>query len=81
MKGRTSVRDQFGDELSSFQVSNDATIKAGASITWTGGRSVKYSMISEKDRKLVELSDDKYTTQWRPQIIVFTDGTKMTIPE
>ena len=81
VKGRISVRDQFGDELSAFQVSNGETIQAGASITWTGGRSVKYSMGSNKDRKLAELADDKYTTQWNPQVIVFKDGTKMTVPE
>lgn len=81
VKGRISIRDQFGDELSAFQVSNDDTIKAGASITWTGGRSVKYAMGSNKDRKLIELADDKYTTQWNPQVIVFSDGIKMTLPE
>ena len=82
VKGRVSVRDLFGDELSAFQVSNDESIKAGASITWTGGRSVKYSMGStNKDMKLIELGDGKYTTEWSPQVIVFADGTKMKLPE
>jgi hypothetical protein len=81
VKGQISIRDQFGDELSAFQVSNDATIKAGESITWTGGRSLRFSMGSNQDRKLVELADDRYTTQWSPQVIVFADGTKMTLPD
>jgi hypothetical protein len=81
VKGKISIRDQFGDELSAFQVSNDTTIKAGESITWIGGRSIKFSMGSNQDRKLIELADDKYTTQWNPQVIVFADGTKMTLPD
>jgi hypothetical protein len=81
VKGRISIRDQFGDELSAFQISNDATIKAGESITWTGGRSVQYALGRNNDRKLIDLADDKYTTQWNPQVIVFADGTKMNLPE
>ena len=82
VKGRISVRDLFGDELSAFQVSNDESIKSGASITWTGGRSIRYAMgSSNKDMKLTELGDGKYTTQWNPQVIIFADGTKLTLPE
>ena len=81
VKGSISVRDQFGDEISSFQVSNDDTIRSGAQTTWKGSRSVKYSVGQNKDRKLAEIGDDKYTTQWNPQMIVFKDGTKMTVSE
>ncbi|MDL2336266.1 MAG: hypothetical protein QFE16_00345 [Pseudomonadota bacterium] len=40
VKGRVTMKDVFGDELSVVQISNDDTIKAGQSATWTGGRSV-----------------------------------------
>jgi hypothetical protein len=81
VKGYVSVKDLFGDELSGFLISNDSTIPAGQTKTWTGSRSVKYSVGSNKDRKLAELSDDKYKVVWEPRIIVFKDGTKLAIPE
>lgn len=81
VKGRVSVKDLFGDELSAFQISNDSTIKAGQIATWTGSRSVRFSMGNNKDRKLAELSDDKYKVVWEPQAVVFADGTKLALPE
>lgn len=81
VKGRISVKDLFGDELSAFQISNDSTIQAGQTATWTGSRSVRFSMGNNKDRKLAELSDDKYKVMWEPQAIVFADGTKLVLPE
>jgi hypothetical protein len=80
VKGRVSVKDLFGDEISAFQISNDSTIKAGQTTTWTGSRSVRYSLGSNKDRKLAELDDDKYKVVWEPQVIVFADGTKLSVP-
>lgn len=81
VKGYISVKDLFGDEISGFLVSNDNTIKAGESISWTGSRSVKYSLGDNKDRKLAELEDDKFKVAWEPRMIVFKDGTKLTAPE
>lgn len=80
-EGKVSVKDLFGDELSTLQISNDSTIKAGETATWTGSRSVRFSMGDNKDRKLAELSEDKYKIVWEPQAIVFSDGTKLIGPE
>ncbi len=80
VKGYISVRDLFGDELSGFAVSNDDTIAAGKSITWTGSRTVKYAVGDNKDRKLAELDDSKYKVIWEPQVIVFSDGSKLELP-
>ncbi|WP_246606808.1 hypothetical protein [Novilysobacter antarcticus] len=80
VKGYVSVRDLFGDELSGFAISNDDTIPAGESITWTGSRSVKYAVGDNKDRKLAELDDSKYKVNWEPRMIVFADGTKLEVP-
>ncbi|MBR7779725.1 hypothetical protein [Undibacterium rugosum] len=76
-----SVKDLFEDELSAFQISNDNTIKAGQTATWTGSRSIPFSMGNNKDSKLAELSDDKYKVVWEPQAIVFADGTKLALAE
>lgn len=81
VKGRISIRDLFGDEISAFQISNDSTIKAGQTATWTGSRSVRFSMGNNKDRKLADLGDDKFKVMWEPQVIVFSDGTKLGLPE
>lgn len=80
VKGYVSVRDLFGDELSGFQISNDTTIPAGKTVTWTGARSVKYALGNNKDRKLAGLDDSKYKVIWEPQMIVFTDGTRLELP-
>jgi hypothetical protein len=81
VKGHVSVKDLFGDEISGFQISNDQTIKAGETATWTGSRSVRFAFGTNKDRKLAELSDDKFKVIWEPQIIVFADGTQLTMPK
>jgi len=33
------------------------------------------------DRRLSTLDADKYRVVWEPQIIVFTDGTKLSVNE
>jgi hypothetical protein len=80
VKGTVDVHDLFGDELSGFAISNEATIAPGATITWTGGRSVRYGMNSNNDEKLGGLEDDKYKVIWNPKMVVFADGTKLTAP-
>jgi hypothetical protein len=80
VKGMITTRDLLGDEISSFHVSNDATIPAGKSATWTGARSVRFSLGGNNDKKLADLPDGKYTVEWAPEVIVFTDGTKLVAP-
>lgn len=81
VKGTVDVKDLFGDQLAGFNISNDNTIKAGTTSTWTGSRSVKYGLNTTNDRKFAELGDDKFHIVWNPKIVVFTDGTKLTSPE
>lgn len=81
VKGMISIRDLFGDEISSFLVSNDTTIPAGKSVTWKGSRSVDYGFGHNKDRQLAALDDSKYKVVWQPQMIVFADGSKLALPD
>lgn len=81
VKGHISVKDLFGEQISGFLVSNDDTIKAGESITWTGSRSAKYGPNEDGDRKLGDLEPTKYTVVWEPWVIVFADGTKLADPD
>jgi len=77
VKGHASIKDLFGEEISGFRISNDTTIPAGKSVTWTGERSVRFSLGNNKDRKFAELGDDKFKVVWEPEMIVFKDGTKI----
>jgi hypothetical protein len=79
IKGKIIAIDQFGDEISAFQISVDEGIKAGGATVWEGSRSVKYAFGSNnKDEKFAALPDDKYMLVWEPQTIVFTGGTKLS---
>ncbi|MFC5498152.1 hypothetical protein ACFPOE_11450 [Caenimonas terrae] len=78
VKGALVVSDLFGDELSTFRISNDSTIRVGGSTIWSGGRSLQFNMGQNKDEKFAELPEDKYKVQWEPEVIVFTDGTKLS---
>lgn len=78
IKGTLDVIDIFGEELCGFGIAYDKTIKPGETATWVGSRSVKYGMNASKDRKFAELPDDKYKLSWKPDMIIFGDGTKLT---
>lgn len=80
VKGYVSIQDLFGDEISGFAISNDTTIPSGQSIAWQGSRSVKYAFGDNDDRKLAGLEDSKYKVIWKPQVVVFTDGSKLELP-
>lgn len=81
VKGHISIKDLFGEQISGFLVSNDDTLKAGESITWTGSRSVKYGVNENGDRKLADLDPSKYKVVWEPWMVVFADGTKLADPD
>lgn len=81
VKGTLDVKDVFGEELSGFNISNDMTIKAGGTATWVGSRSTRFGMNSNNDRKFADLPEGKYTIEWHPAMIVFADGSKMTLPD
>lgn len=78
-KGLISIEDLFGKEITAIHISNEDTIPAGHTKIWSGSRSIKYSFGNEdNDRRFVELGEDKYTVVWKPEMIVFKDGTKLT---
>lgn len=86
VKGYISVRDVFGEEISRFPISNDNTIKAGQSGTWAVSRSADYPTYNpryrreNKDWEFSKLEDNKFKVVWDPRMIVFKDGTKLTVP-
>jgi len=80
IKGTLDAADIFGEQLSGFNMSYDKTLKPGETATWVGSRSIKYGMNSSNDRKFADLPEDKYKLNWKPDMIVFSDGTKLTKP-
>jgi hypothetical protein len=81
IKGTVDVNDLFDDELCGFSISYDKTIRAGETATWMGSRSIRFGMNSSKDRKFGEMEEGKYKVLWKPEIIVFADGSKLTLPK
>lgn len=81
VKGTAIIKDIFGEKISAFNISNDESIPAGKSITWIGSRSLMSSLGDNNDRKFSELEKDKFTVDWEPEMIVFSDGTKITVPK
>lgn len=81
VKGRIIINDQFGDEITAFTVSNDASIAPGATSTWAGERSLRYSQRKAADQRLLDLPDDKFVVLWKPSMVVFADGTKLAVPD
>jgi cytochrome c551/c552 len=79
IKGSLVINDIFGAKLSAFNISNDDTIKAGSSATWTGGRSTRFSMNNHQDEKFAALEEGKYKAIWEPEMIVFTNGERMDV--
>lgn len=77
VKGTIDVEDLFGDNVTGFHFSNSETIAPGKTITWTGSRSVKYGLSSDRDTKFAGLDEGKFKTVWKPEGIVFSDGTKL----
>jgi len=46
-----------------------------------GCRSVhSFARGNNKDRKLADLNGDKFKVVWKPQVIVFSDGSKLSLP-
>lgn len=78
VKGQLVVYDIFDKEVTAFNISNDQDIEPGKTVTWEGGRSLKYGRKSSEDQQFANMEEGKYTAKWQPGVIVFKDGTKLT---
>lgn len=76
VKGRVKFYDIFGKEAGAIGFSLDSGIKAKSTETWEGSRD--YNQFLDSHKSLAALEEGKYTTKFEPEMIVFTDGTKMT---
>lgn len=79
VSGEIKFIDVFDKEVGAvnFRISED--IEPGKSATWNGGRN--YNQFIDTHQAVWNLEDGKYTTKFVPEMVVFKDGAKLTVPE
>ncbi|MGB6054620.1 MAG: hypothetical protein WBG17_05210 [Burkholderiaceae bacterium] len=75
ISGEVAFYDIFDKEVGSIIFSYDDGIKAGSTASWTGER--KFNEFLREHKALANLEEGKYTTRFKPDTIVFSDGTKL----
>ncbi len=80
IKGVMVFKDIFGDKIIAIKDSMDHTIKAGETYVMKG-YGLDYNQFMPEHQKLYNTGFDKIKFVYVPQAIVFTDGTKITLPE
>jgi hypothetical protein len=78
-KGKARFEDMFGDEISENNISYDETIPPGKAVRWRG--SINYNQFMSEHVKLRTTPTDKIKFRFIPQVVLFTDGTKLEMPE
>ena len=78
VSGEIRFVDVFDKEVGavSFRISED--IEPGKSVVWIGGRD--YNQFMDEHRNVWNLQEGKYTTRFIPEMVVFEDGTKLSVP-
>ncbi|MFY9328477.1 MAG: hypothetical protein WAO76_10725 [Georgfuchsia sp.] len=77
--GEIKFIDVFDKEVGATNFRISENIEPGRSVTWTGGRD--YNQFLDMHRAVWNLEEGKYTTKFVPSMVVFKDGTKLTVPE
>ncbi|WP_230459672.1 MULTISPECIES: hypothetical protein [Burkholderia cepacia complex] len=78
IKGDLVLKNTFGEVISKTTVNIEEEIPPGASYTWTGSR--KLNKFDDDDKKLMGLEDGKFSTELRPTMVVYADGTTVGTP-
>lgn len=77
--GEIKFIDVFDKEVGAVSFRITESIAPGKSATWIGGRD--YNQFLDTHRAVWNLEDGKYTTKFIPEMVVFQDGTKLTMPK
>ena len=80
IKGKYIFKDIFGDEILTLNSSMDKTLKAGVKYVESGS-GLNYNQFREADNKFLNTPDEKMKFAFQPEIIIFTDGSKLEIPK
>ena len=75
-KGEILFKDMYGDSMMSFEADINKAIPSNKSNTWFGG--VKYDAGNESHRKILDMDIKNIIVDFRPEKIVYSDGTIKT---
>lgn len=76
-KGAIQFNDLFGAEIMPVNITEDEPLKAGE--TKRQGFTLKYNQFIDKHVKLRNTSLENMKVEWRPEAILFSDGTSMEV--
>lgn len=76
-KGIISFKDMFGDTIKNLTLSYDDGVKAKSTAKYEG--STDYNEFMAEDTKLLNTDLDKIKFEFKPSVIMFTDGTKIEL--
>jgi hypothetical protein len=79
IKGVVNFVDIFDNKIGHVAFGYDDGLKAGASTTWIGSRD--YNQFLDAHKAIARLEKGKYTSRFEPEVIIFSDGEKLTMPE
>lgn len=79
VKGDIKFIDIFDKTVGTIGFGYDDGIPAGKTKTWVGSRD--YNQFLPEHKAIANLEEGKYTTRFEPEIIIFTDGSKLKVSE
>jgi hypothetical protein len=79
VSGSMKFVDIFDKEVAESGFKMTDTIPPHGTITWNGVKD--HNQFMDSDRALWNLEEGKYTATFVPEMIVFEDGTKLTVPK
>lgn len=74
-KGTVIFRDMFDDEIKGVNLKHDDPILAGETVRWEA--SLEFNQFVQEDVELKSKSLDKIKVEWRPESIIFSDGSTL----
>lgn len=79
VKGGMQFNDMFGTEIKTVLLSIDDTVKAGQMFT-TSDYGLELNRFVDNDTRLAVTDLSKMKVTWHPEMVIFSDGTKMEAP-
>jgi hypothetical protein len=76
-KGILQFNDLFGEEIAPFTISEDEPLRMGE--TKRQGWTLKYDQFTDRHVKFRNTALDNLKVVWKPQVIVFADGTSLEV--
>jgi hypothetical protein len=78
VRGSVILKDIFGEIIKKINLSNDNSIKANSTFTYSG--TIDFNQFKNEDIKLRSTSFANLKFEWEPDMYIFTDGSKMQMP-